>query len=454
MEETMPAEELEPSKPRDASTSGGSTWSWIAQNGRMIGSAAIRYIWMVGLGAVTLSLVILSLAAYQFQDSLTARSANGATRFTDYKTHLDNVIQRRIMARGESERLLLEFQTAFESADYNLPDDAADNLLRTLRSLQAKRGLYLELPAFHAKPAISGGANAAVPEQKDANFNSQSRNHDILIKAVTDAYDKYLGSYRYDEAVIRSYIDQHPVNVLGKTLDDSQKGFIEAVYHDLLYFDKLRLFTAYQLDPTAMALMPPWMLSLYVTLAMGAMGSLLYVMRSFLQDKLDESAGTSRTYRPLSWFIMRPLMGVVTALAFFVVIQAGLLVTDGAVDVGGGGLNPYFGAAVALVCGLMSWQAIQRIELWGKRFFGEEMIQRWGYGLKGAFSIKPEKTKQDLAKELQVTEAQLDDWIEERQRIPQDIQDKIAAWFGIDRRHLFSDQSTVAVNSRPFIKAG
>ena len=53
-----------------------------------------------------------------------------------------------------------------------------------------------------------------------------------------------------------------------------------------------------------------------------------------------------------------------------------------------------------------------------------------------------------------LTEAQLDDWIEERQRIPQDIQDKIAAWFGIDRRHLFSDQSTVAVNSRPFIKAG
>jgi hypothetical protein len=33
-------------------------------------------------------------------------------------------------------------------------------------------------------------------------------------------------------------------------------------------------------------------------------------------------------------------MGVVTALAFFVVIQGGLIVTDGAVDVGGGVLNP------------------------------------------------------------------------------------------------------------------
>jgi hypothetical protein len=427
---------------------------------------------MVGLGAVTLSLVILSLAAYQFQDSLTARSANGATGFTDYKTHLDNIIQRRIMARGQSERLLLEFQTAFESVDYNLPDGAAESLLRTLRSLQAKQGLYLELPTFHAKPAISGGANAAAPEQKGGNpgstpdpssnvsmtsrqvSESPSPNHDILTKAVIESYNNYLESYRYDEAVIKSYIAQPPVNASGKPLDDSQKGFIEAVYHDLLYFDKLRLFTAYQLDPAAMALMPPWMLSLYVTLAMGAMGSLLYVMRSFLQDKLDESAGASRTYRPLSWFIMRPLMGVVTALAFFVVIQAGLLVTDGAVDVGGGGLNPYFGAAVALVCGLMSWQAVHRIELWGKRFFGEEMIQRWGYGLKGAFSIRPEKTKEDLAKELQVTEAQLDDWMEERQRIPQDIQDKIAAWFGIDRRHLFSDQSTVAVTSRPLIKAG
>ena len=84
----MPAEELEPGKLRDASTSGGSTWSWLAQNSRMVGSATIRYIWVVGLGAVTLSLVMLSLAAYQFQDSLTARSANGATGFTDYKTHL------------------------------------------------------------------------------------------------------------------------------------------------------------------------------------------------------------------------------------------------------------------------------------------------------------------------------------------------------------------------------
>lgn len=216
--------------------------------------------------------------------------------------------------------------------------------------------------------------------------------------------------------------------------DKGEKPHLFALYHDMMYFDHLKSLTLGLIDPMTLAVMPAWMLTLIVTLAMGALGSLLHVAKSYL----DETCEHRDDYHPMSWFLLRPLLGIVTAFAVFVFFQTGLALTDDKLTQGS--LNPFFIAFIAILSGLMSWQAVESIHRWGERFLGEEETKSWAYGLEGAFDIKREKTVAELAASLKVQESQIRCWMAEQQPVPQDLQEKIAVWFGIDRRHLFSEQ--------------
>jgi hypothetical protein len=216
--------------------------------------------------------------------------------------------------------------------------------------------------------------------------------------------------------------------------DKDKQPHLFSLYHDMMYFDHLTTLTLGLIDPMTLAVMPAWMLTLIVTLAMGALGSLLHVAKSYL----DETCEHRDDYHPMSWFFLRPLLGIVTAFAVFVFFQTGLAFTDDKLT--HGSLNPFFIAFIAILSGLMSWQAVESIHRWGERFLGEEETKSWAYGLEGAFGIKREKTVAELAAWLKVEESQIRCWMAEQQPVPRDLQEKIAVWFGIDRRHLFSEQ--------------
>jgi hypothetical protein len=387
-----------------------------------------RYLYIIVLAVSTLSLVIVTLAAYQFQTEITEIESEETGKGASKLASELRLLQARYR---DFKRYADDRWAVFLAAERNVKDELRPLLYAEIRAERRTQGFWLgpisELPADngHSPTPSATSIGQAAASENTASPAAHTGPGDAALASAIEAHREYLN---YEKLLYEQ---------LPNKSNDPQ---LYALYQDMLYFDHLKNITLGLVDPMTLAVMPKWMLTLIVTLALGALGSLLYVTKSFLEIRSTEVAGGRRDYLPFSWFVLRPLLGVVTAFAVFVFLQAGLALTDGAFSQGSDSLNPFFIAFVATLSGLMSWQAIDSIERWGARFLGEEAIQRWAYGLKGAFEMKPEKKVSGLAAFLTVTEEHVQRWMAERERVSQDQQDRIAAWFGIDRRHLFSDQ--------------
>jgi hypothetical protein len=399
--------------------------------------AFVRWSYTVGLGLCSLSLVILTLAAYQFQARITEIEAKNAEAGTSTKVELASEL-RDLQAKYRAFRRYADDRwSIFLEADRRVSDDLRPRLYAQIREERRAECPWLgplqELPLAvtnTAGPMASLTGQSAMASENPAPIFAQSSPEDANPEdaALMSALQAHREHLNYEKLVYELAPDKYI------------RPDLFTLYQDMMYFDDLRKISFGLIDPMAFALMPSWMLTLIVTLAMGALGSSLHVARSYL----EETCQRSYNYNPLSWFLVRPLLGVVTAFAIFVFLQAGLALTDDKLTEGS--LNPFFIAFIATLSGLMSWQAIESIQRWGERFLGkkeddpEETPGRWAYGLEWAFQQKPEKTVPDLAAFLGVEKGLIDGWMAEQQRVPQDAQEKIAAWFGIDRRYLFSDQ--------------
>jgi len=187
---------------------------------------------------------------------------------------------------------------------------------------------------------------------------------------------------------------------------------------------------------------------------MGALGSLLSITKSYIDEERKWDVSTACKSHPMALFVVKPLLGVVTAFAVFVFLQAGLALTDGALGENPGNINPYFIAFVAIVAGLMSRQAIDRIERWGRRFLGEQQTPAWAYGLRSALEQKNQNISEPLeqfdvsklAKHLGASEEQVQAWITQHQRVPPSMQERIIGFFGMDRRRLFVEGESPVTN--------
>ncbi len=101
----------------------------------------------------------------------------------------------------------------------------------------------------------------------------------------------------------------------------------------------------------------PNQLVLLLTLCMGFLGGIIAVTRAFLTpDPSDQPAPAD--------YLIRPLMGMVVAFVFFILVQVGqnILVVDGQQ----GWLNAYPIAMIAVVAGMMAGEALGAIDSWGK----------------------------------------------------------------------------------------
>lgn len=229
---------------------------------------------------------------------------------------------------------------------------------------------------------------------------------------------------------------------------------------DQLYVLK-KTFTL--LSPFEIATMPGDYLTLIVTLAMGALGSLLYITKHFVEQVLNRHQLNADTrHEPISWFLFRPILGMITALVMFIFIKAGQLsfANPGASGSGQIELNPYVVSFIAITSGYLCWQAIESIQKAGERFFsGRIENPRWAYGLEEVVEshgksllIKSGKAKTEitakealahgvtqLAQQLEVSEAQLTNWVNQKEAVPQDIQDQIAHLLSINPPKLFTD---------------
>jgi hypothetical protein len=427
----------------------------------------VRWWYPVLLALATLPVVIVTLAAYEFQARITEMEARFQTRIAEIAGKSDDAgasataklasdpaelageveandidpsasgkaeLASELRALKANYRLFRRYAddrlAIYLDAERRVSDQLRPELYAQIRTERHKHCPWLQPLSQREPPAadidsdlafapvvnqsVMAGGPPVPPFAPSAAENA----------ALTSAIAAYLEYLNYERLVYE----------LVPNREKNPELF--ALYQDMVYFDNLQAITLGAIDPVTLAIMPPWMLTLIVTLAMGALGSCLHVVRS----SLDENCDDRKEYHPMSWFLLRPLLGVGTAFLVFVFLKAGLALTEG--NLTEGSLNPFFIAFIAALSGLMSWQALDRIQRWGEQYLGEEEVSkgRWAYGLKGAFEIKPEKTPDALAAFLQEKKELIELWTAEQQRVPESVQGKIADWLGVDRRHLFSDE--------------
>lgn len=103
-------------------------------------------------------------------------------------------------------------------------------------------------------------------------------------------------------------------------------------------------------------------LVIFLTMAMGMLGSTIYITQEYVRARSNgQDAGNQwqRSYRPISWYIVRPFLGVATAISIYILAKAGQIsLTSGSAAQS---LDPFFISFLAIISGLLSEQAIQRI---------------------------------------------------------------------------------------------
>lgn len=205
------------------------------------------------------------------------------------------------------------------------------------------------------------------------------------------------------------------------------------------YIAEFQTFGEFSIGPFSvgfafLASMPAQLLTLILTLSMGALGSVIYLTRTYFDKEADE---------PFSFYLFRTFLGMVTALSIFVLFKAGQIsISDRTLAEGSSeNLNPFLISFLAILSGLFTEHAYTRIQRAGWAIFRSgakeaELKDRYGSGLKEAIKGR---NLNELAEFAGVDSQTVRDWISEKQKIPPAAQRIAAAWLNKPMRELFTD---------------
>ena len=177
--------------------------------------------------------------------------------------------------------------------------------------------------------------------------------------------------------------------------------------------------------------MPDELLTLFLAMSMGALGSVMHMTWEFLRKEV---------HRRARWYLVQPFIGAISAIVIFVFFKAGQITISSADSAST--LNPFFLSFVGIVSGLLSDRAYERVIELGKAFLGateDEGIPRWGVGLKAAMtqsSISPEQ----IAPYANASVEQVQAWMEEKGPVMPLQQSILSSYLRMPPRQLFTDQ--------------
>jgi hypothetical protein len=162
----------------------------------------------------------------------------------------------------------------------------------------------------------------------------------LILKLQAAAYSAE-GSYVFLQNEYKALVDKS-----AKDLAPPQNPEVTTFARDSLYLQNDFFLMRWFFE------MPSDLVTLWLALCMGALGSVIYVLREVFDDKA--------VVRPTSWFFMRPFLGMVLAFVMYLLIRTGQTTFT---DPAGGpsSLNPFTISFLAVISGLMSDRAYSRI---------------------------------------------------------------------------------------------
>jgi transcriptional regulator with XRE-family HTH domain len=189
-----------------------------------------------------------------------------------------------------------------------------------------------------------------------------------------------------------------------------------------------------------MATMTRQGLDMMVVFVMGAIGSLIFLIRYLLSQTLQNPDKGSPVWRPLSWYLFRPLFGIIVAFAIYLLYKTGQVALGGAnANVLASDVNLPILSLFSLFAGLLSWQALEMVESKGRRWLAAQRRENlWASGLRSALR-QAGKTEAECAAQVGVTPIQVERWIAGSDKVIPEMQDRITTWLDRTRVEIFGD---------------
>jgi hypothetical protein len=227
---------------------------------------------------------------------------------------------------------------------------------------------------------------------------------------------------------------QAKFNELQKKLDDIAKNQSE-LYRIAM---EMRVSQFIGIDSVNFLLAPMSLLTLLLCMAMGALGSAMNMTQEFLRSEEDKA---------FRWYFLRPFLGIMLAVATFILFKSGqvvLTVTPGANGAAtDASLNPYVVGFVAIISGLLSEQAYHRISDAGAQLLAakDAGVSRWlRPSVAATAREKANRPGGELRRFISTDPETIEGWLNGREQIGPAEQGVVAAWLDMPRWEAFTDQ--------------
>lgn len=448
------------------------TESGAAENGRKISrsgqtaSNLVIGIWLVLLYVATISISILMLSSYQIQSRIqyvnisdTRLSIwrlielsnvysveknileNRLQELQQMQTNLDGIVARRIQLDKDYTEIFDPFYQDIRAFKTTIETSYEDFSFEPL----AKHHLSVKILYTDVAEQLEGFALSEDHETilRDLELR-QKRGDDVFrnlggTKRNEEATRAEVDAYKFSLKEISDKIRAGVYGTISTTtpyngLDENEKSLLQDAVSEFSSLKNILWKLPYNL-----AIMPAEVLVLFLVLAMGVLGSTifitqLYFRREKYQGKYDEHLNAA-------FFFSRPWFGAITALSIYVLAKAGVLfLTDPSTQSGSATLSPFFISFIAIISGLFSEQAIQAIKAAADNWFKNQdpAADRWGVGLATAIGDKQRDVTQ-FAEASGVPLPTVESWIAENKPVPPRMQDILSVWLETPSRKLFTD---------------
>jgi plasmid maintenance system antidote protein VapI len=322
--------------------------------------------------------------------------------------------------------------------------------------------------------AIEDAADWLDRLQPSGDFRYRGSDGDADGSAAANLYDQQRQVLANTAETLVSILgDYSPALAVGLALDDDPEAQYKAAviwqdFQALERFEPILLplrglealglphtIASFGLRPQGLATLGNEMLILILVLAIGAIGSLIYMTKRQLGGALQGASWKDKPDVGFAWYLFRPIFGMVVAFAIYLMYKAGQIALGGDGTEAFAGINVPILSVIALFAGLLSWQVLDMIEGRGHRWLGTvERRELWATGLDNALR-GTNHSLQECADQVGRTVGQVERWIGCRDKITPEIQDRLATWLSRSRDELFGDERPEgAIDARPMWASG
>ena len=446
---------------------------------------ALIPVWLVLLYPLLVWTVVGTLSAQGFQEkvkqlmTVNSESSRGGATVTEVLLHAERLqkaatkkidLQNRLKTVQSETRKFEMNKIALSDEQVQLEGKQAE-LLVTLKKILNVKSIGTLTNLLKEKSIIDIAKDKAILDKEQEEVKKELQNYQEITGRLetigmrkNNISDKINSVYRQNS---REEEIQADIKRVEESIQDlSGNKIIGGILIELRY---MNLFGFY-----LFATMPNQLLTVFLMLSMGALGSLIYITQVYFSGDSEQ---------PFSWYLFRPFLGMVTAVAIFVLAKAGQIsiATSSVTDTFSESLNPFFISFLAIISGLLSEQATERIRETGSSFFrrmnqgetggdslasagsaqpttppelalrpphstgnGSSMAQeRWAARLQEAMKDQGKRAVDLLAFVDEGLET-VEDWIAEQRPVPYEAQRVISSWLGVPIRYLFTDVAPAA----------